>query len=491
MTDQSTTNEPAEPAQIKDAQRKRKVKRIQSFYGKMPPEMRIQMVADHIVYGLNWHEPFTEQLTVAIPDKSSDNFLYYRKVNDQNEVEQVSREFIQDAIIKWCRHRSESSPELLIKPATAVDIFKQWRAVAPTVAGVKPFDYKSGTGPTLKRLWFDPDDTTDFSDIDINCPLMQANFPILELFSRCDGGQQLAAFIGSIFYPEVQHQQYLYLWGEGSTGKSTLTRLLSSILGTACHFDTFDDMQNRFWTSAFVDRQLLVFPDTNAAAAMQSGLFKQLTGGDPLRIEVKNAGVYSKRFEGKVIITSNFAPVIKSDVADQRRIIVVKVNPFRSRVDLQHEKLLADKSQIEFMINFCRWTYRRMCPNFEQIPVNAEQHEEQIINADEDLEQLMISNLYFSPIGVASIDTIKNALGNHYNANKVARLLKETFKCTKLRKIIGVFDGKEVKKVYYVGVCRKSFDSMDFNAVHAENQRNADDVRDTAVYKNVMTKNPT
>ena len=69
-----------------------------------------------------------------------------------------------------------------------------------------------------------------------------------EFLSRTSNHEALCAFIGSLFVPKSDRQQYVYLYGSGGDGKGSLTRLLAKVLGKSYETVFADNAENRFWT---------------------------------------------------------------------------------------------------------------------------------------------------------------------------------------------------------------------------------------------------
>ncbi len=124
-------------------------------------------------------------------------------------------------------------------------------------------------------------------------------------------------------------QKFMELVGVGGTGKSTLTKLLTMLVGDGNHVAT--DLKNlennRFESSTFYGKKLVVISDSSRYGGEVSAL-KAITGGDPIRFEVKRkqqgASFIAECF---VVIASNEA-IQSSDYSSglTRRRIPVNFN---------------------------------------------------------------------------------------------------------------------------------------------------------------------
>ncbi len=209
----------------------------------------------------------------------------------------------------------------------------------------------SAPGLTFHRLPFDvPEDSF------ATPPLFE------ELLSRCSNNMALAAFIGSLFYPQADRQQYVWVHGEGENGKGAIAYVLQRLLGQSFHSENVPDMKygpNQFWTSSFLSKRFVLFPDCTSPEFPQSGLFKSLTGGDVVRIEKKGRDAFSAELHCKFMFFSNEELIISSQKSDQRRAIFCHIEPIKEKTDGYYEKLWAEAPLI---MRECLSVYRQACP---------------------------------------------------------------------------------------------------------------------------------
>lgn len=104
----------------------------------------------------------------------------------------------------------------------------------------------------------------------------------------------------------------------GNTGKSSLLRLINSILGEgrAAAIDLKDldgGSGNRFMLGAMRGKRLIECGDQSSASISDSSTFKRLTGGDLQKIEEKGIQGDYFVFNGGVVICSNQIPYFADD----------------------------------------------------------------------------------------------------------------------------------------------------------------------------------
>lgn len=446
---------------------------------KVDKALVVDQVARHMVTGRVYpvaNSEFPEKFIIHEPQPGK--ALIYRIIGENKEVQMVSPEYVIKCVIKWCADNWGAYPELLIEPEVATKIFKNWAARVTKVDAIRSFEFADGKNYVTHRIPFTHDPTRQFGLLDIDDKTTQERFPYIEFLSRCSSPKQLNAFIGSIFCDESYLQQYVILWGNGGDGKGTLIRSLGKLLDQAFHVDNFEFM-NQFWTSSFIGKRLIVFPDNNNQKVMQSGLFKQLTGGDDIRMEIKNGETFTQKLNAKFLVTSNFAPILKMDKADQRRAIVIHVDPVKGDMSPSYEAGMQEIDQLKFMVDYSIWQYRQMCPDHGPIPTDRVQ-DRWIENADEELEQKIIARFRFGGGYVTAIDQIRSVLDRDFNSNKVSRLLAERFGCVRFRaRATDSDDGKKVRKIYYAGIGVG-------NWAHAEdlNRASLSEVSGTEAYEN-------
>ena len=171
-----------------------------------------------------------------------------------------------------------------------------------------------------------------------------------EFIGRCSNGKALMAFIWSLFIGSSDRQQYVWIKGDGGDGKSSLASFLAKLLGNSYTAErAAGSFENRFYTYGFIGKRLAVYSDTNCSGFVKSGLFKELSGGDYIKVEPKGEKAYTVKIDCKFMFLSNTLPEISTQKADQRRIILVEVKPIKVKPDpLYDSKLWAERAAILF-----------------------------------------------------------------------------------------------------------------------------------------------
>ena len=130
-------------------------------------------------------------------------------------------------------------------------------------------------------------------------------------------------------------QKFLHLLGYAGSGKGTLLRLLSALVGNENSYSSnlSSIESSNFETSNLIHKLLTIFPDEHKVSGNLSR-FLSLTGGDSIKIEQKYKESYAESYQGMVAIASNYE-VFVSDAMDavQRRRILINCNYRPSRPD--------------------------------------------------------------------------------------------------------------------------------------------------------------
>jgi energy-coupling factor transporter ATP-binding protein EcfA2 len=454
-------------------EKRRQKERRKKQENDIPPlALIVQAVARQMISGDSYPDPFSEKFVICCP--AAGEYIFY-KAKENGVLSHVGKEGILDAIEAWVSKNNVHYPELVQSTRFPQMVFSHWRAVAPKIEGlIKPFKFLGQKGYVLHEASFLPDLMKEYPDLDVMDPEVWKLHPITEFLSRASNPDALCAFIGSIFYDQSYIQQYLYLHGPGGAGKGTILRLLNSILGPASHSDDLELAGGRFWACSFIGKRLVAFSDSDEKYAMQKAIFKRLTGGDSIRMEIKNGATFNAVLNCKYLINSNYEPVLKMDDADQRRAVVIHVDKVQSKLSASYEQIVQDPDEARFFVEYCCYKYRTMCMDAEgnhlPIPVGEDQLE-YIENSDHDIEEEIFSKFCFKDGGICQSRRLKELLGPKFQRvsnNTISRVLRDRFKCGKFR-ANNYENGIRNQTVYYVGIEVKPVDTMRIDGTWGSN----------------------
>lgn len=192
------------------------------------------------------------------------------------------------------------------------------------------------------------------------------------LLSRMTNVQAFIAWIGSTFEEGSNNHQYTWVKGAGSDGKGAINRFFKRVLGRAYRAKQVPPIDDRFWTYGLRGSRLVVFPDCNNQSFVTTGLFKSLSGGDPVDVEKKNGMSFTEELYLKFMFFSNEVPLISEELADLRRLIFCEFEA-GGVYEPGFEGRLWDEGGA--FLSACIDEYRRVCPNHGPIPTDGDTNE--------------------------------------------------------------------------------------------------------------------
>lgn len=177
---------------------------------------------------------------------------------------------------------------------------------------VSPVRTKSDRGWCYKKLDFDPDINSD--------PTIWTE----EVFPRIKTNlEPFLAWIGSLFDHHSNREKYIWMWGGGETGKSTITEVILELFGSAAATRRHRKIESNWFTSTLVGIRLCHIPEARPDM-VGNGEWKTLTGEKYHEIEKKGEQPRDATLYTKFLITSNDQPNLPHGNEHLRRIVLVE-----------------------------------------------------------------------------------------------------------------------------------------------------------------------
>lgn len=157
-----------------------------------------------------------------------------------------------------------------------------------------------------------------------------------QFLCRLSAPEVFQAWVFSCFMRNHETRQALWLLGKhGEDGKTRVTEAIASFFGSAAAVISGNQIKNdsRFMLSQFVGKRLAIYPDCKYTKFPSTELFRNLTGGDLVGIELKGQGFLHQKLEIKVLIASNYEPETTGANYDQSRLIVIDVAESKTKDD--------------------------------------------------------------------------------------------------------------------------------------------------------------
>ena len=133
-----------------------------------------------------------------------------------------------------------------------------------------------------------------------------------DVFVDNDTIQVMWEHAGYTFLPQLELKKFLILTGHKDNGKSVWLNWLQDIIGdlNVSHEDLHSLSNNRFAMASLFGKTANVCADMESTALSQTGMIKQLTGGDTLRAELKFKSTFYFKNTAKMFFSCNVLPTI-------------------------------------------------------------------------------------------------------------------------------------------------------------------------------------
>ncbi len=148
--------------------------------------------------------------------------------------------------------------------------------------------------------------------------------------------EMLLQYIGYCMTRDIKQQKFLLLTGAGGTGKSTLIKLIESIIGkdNISHV-SLKQLGQRFAAYGIIGKLLNSLADLETGALEDVSLIKKVLGEDPISAEQKGKDAFSTMLYAKMIFSTNELPIILSEKSNgfYRRLLILSMNRKPTEID--------------------------------------------------------------------------------------------------------------------------------------------------------------
>jgi len=142
--------------------------------------------------------------------------------------------------------------------------------------------------------------------------------------------QTLLEWTGYCMYRDYPIQKALFLVGEGSNGKTTFLNLLIKFLGkeNIASRPLQELVNNRFAPASLYGKLANICGDLTDEVLRRTGVFKMLTGGDPIETEKKFKDSFIFYNYAKLVFSANKLPPVLDDTTAFFRRVLPMVFPY-------------------------------------------------------------------------------------------------------------------------------------------------------------------
>ncbi len=327
--------------------------------------------------------------------------------NDQKIVKLSSEHEMAAAVMKFTTKQLFNLGDGYKWTAKQVnDFVKYFMLLAPTVPLPQSWAWKSDERYSFHKLPWDQNETSATPAWD-------------EVLSRTTNAAALRCWIGSLFDADSDRQQYVWLHGGGQNSKGTILRFFEQVFGSSFASRFVPSKDSPFWTYGLLGKRLVAFPDTNNAGWVTTGLFKSLTGDDPIEVEKKNEMPFTARLECKFIFASQEKPRLSSEYADMRRVILCEMGAVDGPADPRYGHKLWEEGGA--FLSKCMLEYQASCPSKGRIATDDAGLIDWIEDVESHYAAMLASDFYLVTAEPAGADDLLEPL-------RLARYLAYHFK---------------------------------------------------------------
>ncbi len=307
--------------------------------------------------------PFPLRLAVLEPEKGKRLPVM---IGDDDEVQIVGRSFVTDAIIRYTATELALTADFLIGPKQAAEATAYWMAMATPLDAdsIRYTRFQGMEGLTYRRLpWAYQTGPTPTWD---------------DLLSRMTNAKAFTDWVGSLFFEQSNSHNYVWIYGEGGDGKGTINRFFMDVFGVGKSYQSKTAPScdkkgavDKFWAFNLLTARLAAFPDCDSPTFPTSGLFKSITGGDPIPMEAKGGLAFTATVNARCLILANCQPAITGARSNTRRIIYCEMGPTDKSWKGVQEKLWEEGG---YFLSTCILQYITKYPEHE--PLQTDQTKE-------------------------------------------------------------------------------------------------------------------
>lgn len=302
-----------------------------------------------------------------------------------------------------------------------------------------------------------------FFDLDGLKPGRRKHWDIWESQIREEDREVYKAFIYSIYVAKNRSRQVLWLNDTGESGKTKTMNALGSAGGdNFTSSPKFQQLNDKHFGTYFDKKRLVLFDDMENPFFLSNSIIKTVTGSGQLTVDKKGApNPYVTKTNLKVVVGSNYKPILSGQRAEASRLILVEV---QSPTDENFKYMTSIESELDDILikEFpaylykCRKSYNKLCVNDGKIMLSEDQI--QRVNNCQSIDVSLTSqfiNSFFiydkdsslnKDVMDAALDHYRMTTNNEIKYDKVLSLLNVNNVVTKTY----VHKGVEMQK--YVGI---------------------------------------
>lgn len=186
---------------------------------------------------------------------------------------------------------------------------------------------------------------------------------LIEVLPDKEDRQMLLQYIGYCMTVDTGLQRFMVLNGIGGTGKSTILRLVSYMIGKSNISNlSLQDLNERFSATNLFGKILNSCADIPSKAMEQIDVIKKITGEDTIKGEYKGGEVFFFNNYAKLLFSANDIPINLDEKSNAfyRRMLIVKMNKKGTHIPDLEKRL---KDEVGIFINMSVQAVHEMYEN--------------------------------------------------------------------------------------------------------------------------------
>lgn len=321
----------------------------------------------------------------------------------------------------------------------------------------KPVAFKSDPDLCMTRLDFDPLEPQDLSVV---APMFAS------ILSRVKTNREaLCQRIGSIYEPNADRKQAVWISGPGDAGKSQIEWLLQVLSGGS--FGILQDFDKSYWKAPIVGKRVGLVHEA-PARFIRSDEFKSLTGDETHAINDKYSKVIVVKLSALIFFSSNQEPEIPHDDALISRIIDCRMEsvPAAERVE---EPFLRAKlmDELPYIAGHCLALYRKLS-GYGRIPCETTALEDTIGRFESDYLDLLEHHFIADENEFVTRSRVREVVEERFGKDRahqhhVKRILKNRLFCVEKKHSFQTSKSSVEKRLYvYFGIRERTQEEQQF-----------------------------
>lgn len=274
---------------------------------------------------------------------------------------------------------------------------------------IAPVLFKSEKGYCWHRLPFDPEEGELGLWADVS--------------KRMTNWSSFLAWIGSLFDPASNREQFVWIVGEGETGKSTLIDVLLDCFGPSAMATNCEAADERWFVSDLVGKRI-AYIDEATAGFVKGAKIKTLTGNSKQRCEAKYQQAKTVSISTKFIFSSNEFPDIPNKKEYLRRIILCEMSAIADRTMTRASAEASYRAGLPGMLYEAINAWERV-KSTHKITSDQETLLEYAGQSDVDAEMAFQKFFVRSPGWVSCKDIYENLMNTGIKRYEIKRIIKD------------------------------------------------------------------